>query len=425
MSLTAQDTPRPLQTPIAQRDLKLEVAQCVGGVTSPILSNIYLDRMDKFVETVLIPECTRGISRVKNPAYREVENAIWRIRQRHRYHGGTGEPTEVRELRRQLRVLPSGDPGDPGFRRLRYVRYADDTLLGFIGPKVEAEEIKQRLAKFLLDELKLDMSQEKTLVTHAKTGRARFLGYEITAQHINSKITRGPRAVSRATNGTIRFLVPKAVVDAKCAPYLKRGKPEHQAQLTNLSDFEIVSLFGAQYRGLVNYYLPATNVSRLDRVQWVMLTSMLKTLAAKHRSTVTKMAVKHMATIATPHGPRRCFEAQVQRAGRRPLVSRFGGIPLKRQKWVELNDHPPAPFAHRKTGSELIRRLRRQRCEFCDQRTTVDVHQVRSMAELVAMGRPQPAWAQLMARKKRKTLVVCEPCHGEIHAERPVEVLTR
>lgn len=322
-------------------------------------------------------------------------------------------------------LWPTGDPSDPGFRRLRYVRYADDTLIGFIGPKTEAEaeDIKQRLTQFLRDELKLELSQEKTLVTHARTERARFLSYEITVQHINSKITRGPRAVFRATDGKIRFLIPKAVVNTKCAPYLMFGNPEHQPHLTNLSDFEIVSLLGAQYRGLVNYYLPAANVARLYRVQWVMLTSMLKTLAAKHRSTVTKMAVRHMMTVKTPHGPRRCFEAQVQRAGRRPLVARFGGIPLKQRRWVVLDDHSPAPFAHRKTGSELIRRLRRQRCELWDTRTTVTVHQVRALAELNKAGRPQPAWADIMARKKRKTLVVCEPCHDDIHAGQPAEML--
>jgi group II intron reverse transcriptase/maturase len=391
-----------------------------GGVTSPLLSNIYLHRLDVFVERGLIPEYTRGVGRIKNPAYRAVENEIWRIRQRHRYHGGTGEPAEVRELRKRLRTLPSGDPDDPGYRRLRYVRYADDILLGFIGPKNEAEEIKQRLAWFLRDELCLELSQGKTLVTHAKTSRARFLGYEITVQHIDSKITRGTRAVMRATTGKIRFLVPSDVVMAKCSPFLTRGKPEHQPHLTSLSDFEIVSLFGAQYRGLVNYYLPAANVAALYRVQWVMLTSMLKTLAAKHRSTVTTMAMKHMTTIATPHGPRRCYEAVLDRSGKRPLTARFGGIPLRRQKWKVLDDHPPGPLAHRKTGSELIRRLKRQRCELCDTRTTVDVHQVRSLADLARTGGPQPAWAQVMAKRNRKTLVVCPPCHDEIHAGQPV-----
>jgi hypothetical protein len=128
-------------------------------VVSPILSNIYLHKLDKFVETVLIPEYTRGVRRKANPAYDKVKEAIRGARRR-------GDRAAVRELRKQLRAMPSGDPQDPGFRRLRYCRYADDTLLGFTGPKAEAEEIKSRLAQFLRDDLKLELSQDKTLITH-------------------------------------------------------------------------------------------------------------------------------------------------------------------------------------------------------------------------------------------------------------------
>ena len=140
-----------------------------GGVASPVLSNIYLDRLDKFVETVLIPEYTRGSGRAKNPRYFEVWRAIRRAR-------ALGDRARERELRKQLRALPSGDPADPGYRRLKYLRYADDHLLGFTGPKAEAEEIRQRLAEFLREDLKLELSQEKTLITHGRTGAARFLG---------------------------------------------------------------------------------------------------------------------------------------------------------------------------------------------------------------------------------------------------------
>jgi group II intron reverse transcriptase/maturase len=389
-----------------------------GGVASPVLSNIYLHRLDEFAETVLIPEYTRGAGRMKNPAYREVENAISRIRQRHARQKEKGEPAGVRELRKQLRSLPSGDPRDPRYRRLRYVRYADDTLLGFIGPKAEAEQIKQRLAAFLRDDLKLELAAGKTLITHARTGAARFLGYEITVQHADHKVTSGRRDVKRATNGKVRLRVPKAVIKAKCAPYMRHGKPGHQPHLLNLDDYDIIGRFGAQYRGIVQYYLLAGDVWRLDRLRWVMLTAMLKTLAAKHGSTVSKMARKHKAVIATPRGPRRCFEAKVERAGRKPLVARFGGIPLTRHKAAVINDRPPAPLTRRK-GKELIERLRAGRCELCERRTPIQVHQVRTLADLTAAGRPQPAWAQLMARMRRKTLMVCAACHDTIHAIQP------
>lgn len=180
---------------------------------------------------------------------------------------------------------------------------------------------------------------------------------------------------------------------------------------------DIVSLYGAQYRGIVQYYLLAGDVWKLDRLKGVMLTSLLKTLAVKHRSRVTTMANKYKTTVKTPQGPRRCFEARIERAGRKPLIARFGGIPLTRKRTAVIDDLPPTLFTPRSRprGSQLTDRLRKGWCELCDQRTQVEVHQVRSLAELRSQ-EEQPAWAQLMLKKRRRTLVVCPPCHGGIHA---------
>ncbi len=195
-----------------------------GGVVSPILSNIYLDRLDSFVVATLIPEYTRGAHRAPNPAYGRVTQAIRRAR-------GRGDRDTVRTLRKQQRALPSVDPDDPGYRRLRYIRYADDHLLGFTGPKAEAEEIKRRLAEFLRDDLKLELSADKTLITHARTGAAKFLSYEITVQHSDTKTTRGRRSI----NGGIGLRVPAAMVNAKRAQYLQRGKPAKRTYLRGSS----------------------------------------------------------------------------------------------------------------------------------------------------------------------------------------------
>jgi hypothetical protein len=240
-----------------------------GGVVSPVLSNIYLHRLDNFVETVLIPEYTRGGRRRQDTGYARVQAAFMRSRKR-------GDHATARELRKRLRSMPSGDPRDPGYRRLRYCRYADDTLLGFAGPRAEAEEIKQRLAAFLRDDLKLELSQDKTLITHARTQAARFLGYEITVLHNDRKVTKG----IRRANGTVSLRVPAAVIKAKSVPYLARGKPARRPRLRNEDDYTIVSTYGAEYRGIVQYYLLAGNVARLYRLQWVMETSLLKTLGA-------------------------------------------------------------------------------------------------------------------------------------------------
>jgi hypothetical protein len=165
-------------------------------------------------EKILLPEYNRGVRRVHNPAYQRVQREPAKASHR-------GDTATARSLRRKLRSLPTQDPGDPGYRRLRYVRYADDTLLGFTGPKAEAEEIKRRLSQFLQDELKLELNQEKTLITHARSQRARFLGYEVITQHTDRFLTNG----RRSANGVIRLTVPKAVIKAKCARYMGHGKP--------------------------------------------------------------------------------------------------------------------------------------------------------------------------------------------------------
>jgi group II intron reverse transcriptase/maturase len=375
-----------------------------GGVASPILSNIYLHKLDTYVETVLIPQHTQGTCRRHNPVHNTIRQALRRARQR-------GDRAAARQLQQRMRSMPSQDVNDPGYRRLRYTRYADDHLLGFTGPKAEAEQIKYQLAAFLRDELKLELNPDKTLVTHARTRAARYLGYEIITQHSDTKITGGRRSV----NGTITLRVPRDVITAKCAPYLRRGKPEARSAMCNLDDYDIVKAYAAEYRGIVQYYLLAGDVWRLARLRWVAETSMLKTLAAKHKSTVTKVAAKHRAVTETPHGKRTCFEARVERTGKQPLVARFGGIPLARQRDATLLDRVPKPIIY--PFKELTVRLRRGRCELCEQPGKVQVHQIRKLAQLDQLGADQPAWAALMARMRRKTLVVCRSCHETIHRQ--------
>ncbi len=377
-----------------------------GGVASPILSNIYLHKLDQYVETVLIPQHTKGKVRRLNPAYN-------RLREQMAYARRRGNRDKARRLRQELRQLPSGDPRDPGYRRLRYSRYADDHLLGFTGPRAEAERIKDQLVAFLRDELKLELSTEKTLITHARSHAARYLGYEIIVQHGDSKLTGG----RRAANGKVALRVPLDVIKAKRAPYLRHGRPWHRSAMQNLDDFDIVKTYGAEYRGIVQYYLLANDVWRFNRLCWDAQTSMLKTLAAKHQSSVAKMAAKHRATIETPYGPRRCFEARVERNGKQPLVARFGGIPLVRDKRAVLIDRTP-PHQVTYQRKELVRRLLARRCELCGEPGQVLVHQVRNLASL-EQHTGQFAWAALMARKRRKTLVVCHPCHDAIHVEPP------
>jgi group II intron reverse transcriptase/maturase len=374
-----------------------------GGVVSPILSNIYLNKLDQYVEQELIPKYTQGDRRRRNLNYTSVTARLRRARQH-------GDRAAARILTRQRRSLPVNDPMDPKYRRLRYMRYADDQILGFIGPKAEAEQIKADLTIFLRETLGLELNQEKTLITHARSQRARFLGYDICVQHADTKITGGRRSV----NGKVALLVPPDVIKAKCAPYRSHGKPWHRSRLQNLRDYDIVRIFGAEYRGVVQYYLLAQDVWKLNRLRWNAETSLLKTLAAKHRSTVTRMANRHKAKVITPDGPRTCYEAKIKREGKPDLTARFGGIILRQDRRPVIHDPDPVPIVY--PHKELNHRLRKRWCELCETGKPVTVHQVGKLAQLGKPGPGQPAWAALMAKIRRKTLIVCDACHEHIHA---------
>ncbi len=376
-----------------------------GGVISPILSNIYLDRLDQFVETVLLKVHNRGKRRKPNQPYMALLNAARRKRI-------AGESKEAKALRQQAQRMPSRDPNDPNFRRLCYVRYADDWLLGFSGPREEAEKIKQQLAEFLRDSLKLELSQEKTLITNARTESAHFLGYEIVNQNEDAKQYRAKHR--RCINGVPGLKVPVEVIRNKCTKYMRNGKPAHLAARMNDTDYSIVAQYQAEYRGLVQYYLLAFNVHRLWWVHRIMGLSLAKTIAHKHKTSVSKVFRKYRKTVPTPHGTHKVLEVCYERgADKKPLVARFGGIELRWQKHAAINDRPKEVFSGR---SEVVQRLLAQECELCGSMNKCEVHHIRKLADLNRPGqRDKPLWVKRMAARRRKTLVVCRKCHEEIH----------
>jgi hypothetical protein len=217
---------------------------------------------------------------------------------------------------------------------------------------------------------------------------------------------------------------------------MAKGEPIHRMELVNHSDYTIVRTYQAEYRGLVNYYLMARNIHALSKYLWVMETSLLKTLANKHKSTVTRIAEKLEAQKDTPTGPMKVLRVVVPRGdGRKPLVTEFGGIPLRKQPVKELVDVPYHVWAMR---SDPVKRLLKQECEMCGRTADeleglglrlvpaasklahIVAHHKRKLASLKPKGRREPPdWAKVMIALRRKTLIVCTECHANIHAGRP------
>jgi len=379
-----------------------------GGIVSPILSNIYLDKLDKFVEKTLIPEYTKSDKRETNPAYGHVANQLQTARRQ-------GNLERVKALQKELRKHPSKTQDDPGYRRLRYIRYADDFLFGFAGPFEESHQIKDKVASFLQTELKLPLSAEKTLITHAHTGRARFLGYEIGIMYSATKLDDRFR---RSVNGAVGMYIPEDVIQAKRKRYLRDGKPIHRPELQNDSEYDIIVRYQGEYRGLVQYYGLAQNLAQLGYVKWTMETSLLKTLASKNQTSTTKESKRLQATIKTSDGPRKCLQLIIQREKKKPLVATFGGLSLKRRKNPVIEDRVILPYVRMR--SEIVERLLNDTCEVCGGKANIQMHHVRHLRDLNKKGKKEmPLWMKIMISRKRKSIPLCKGCHDDVHSNRP------
>jgi group II intron reverse transcriptase/maturase len=383
-----------------------------GGVISPLLANVYLHKLDEFVEDNLTPRYTRGKARKRNPAYTAIVHAMARAKAR-------DDQEEWHRLKQEQRKVRVGLSEDPNFRRLSYVRYADDFLLAFIGPKAEAEDIKQQISKFLGTNLKLTMSEEKTLITHAATEKARFLGYDLKVIHDDQAVSTGANVfgkhTKRAINGKLRLEVPMDRIMDMRRKFMDGEKVTHRKeQLTN-DDYSIVTWFDAIFRGFANYYAMAHDRARkLLPLKYVVETSMLKTLANKHRSTVSKIARKYKVRVDTPRGKRKAFRVVVERPGKEPLTATFGGYSLGREQGPKVNtDAMPRWWWNSRT--EILQRMLADKCEYCGKEGPCEVHHIRKLAPLLKR-RGLAGWKKMMAMRKRKTLALCRECHDRIHA---------
>jgi len=381
-----------------------------GGIVSPLLANIYMTELDRFVEDTVIPEYTRGRRRERNPEYSQRADNLHSARRR-------ANIDEIKRARAARREVPSVDHMDPNYQALRYVRYADDFLLGFAGPKNEAENIRDRIGAFLQDRLKLTLSVEKTFVTHATNDRAKFLGYEITTDWNDNHLSGG----GRNSNGVIRLLMPRAVVDKWKAEYSKAGVVVHRPEILADDDFTIVSRYQAVLRGLYNYYCMASNVSRrMSAIRFILETSLTKTLAHKHKCSVTSIFRKYHRKDVTPVR----LQVVIPRQDKAPLIATFGGISFERKPaGLSQGRYTPVAlwhsFGHQR--SETVDRLLADRCEIesCGREGPLEAHHIRKLADIDKPGQtPKPEWQRIMIARRRKTLMVCSECHKQITAGR-------
>lgn len=382
-----------------------------GGVLSPLLANIMLHKLDVFVEDVLIPKYTKGKLRQGNPEYHRLQ-----------YHKGkakaAGDRKAYKRIQQQQRQMPTKLPNDEQYSRLRYVRYCDDFILGFVGSKQDAIAIKEEIRVFL-QSIKLKLSDEKTLITHARNERARFLNYEIATKWDDSKLIErqdgNDKQKYRGINGNIGLYVPRSVKLEWIRQYTRKGKPHRVGRLCRSTDFEIMDDFGTKLRGLTNYYIMAGNIAHeIGHVRWVMMQSMVKTLKRNSKTSVRSIYGKYYKR-SQKTGCKH-FRVEIPREDKRPLVATFGEELLKPNPNAYIRDDKSIEY-HVRPDRQLVQRLLADKCELCGKQGPTEGHHVRKLSDVKKKykGRKDPPkWAVWMMRKNRKAIFVCRACHNDI-----------
>ena len=387
-----------------------------GGIISPILANIYLDKLDKYMK-----EYAAGFDRGNRVrAYREYEVLTYQKRLVMRELKTATNNVERKVLVKRLKeidktrsAMPCFDPMDGNFKRLKYVRYADDFLIGIIGSKEDAVKIKDDIKRFLADRLALELSDEKTLITHTEKP-AKFLGYEVTVRRSNLQKRNKRGSLSRVYGNKVRLKVTTEVIKKKLLELgvLKfsyhngheQWIPKHRSELINNDDLEILDSYNAEIRGFYNYYSIANNASELNTFHYIMQYSMYKTFAGKYRTTVRRICRKYKRNGVFTVG----YTVKNGKAKERRLYNE--GFKRKRPSYDRSVDRCPNPMPGVSTTS-LIDRLKAQKCELCGATDNLVMHHVRKLGEL----KGKENWEKLMIARRRKTMAVCGSCHQKIH----------
>ena len=271
------------------------------------------------------------------------------------------------------------------------------------------------------EKLHLEMSASKTLITHARTEHARFLGYDISVYHADHKISarNGTLIKTRSINGCIRLGIPYGKVDELARRYMRGEKPIHEAGLLAFSDAQIIDVYQQRFRGVAEYYKFATDLNALRKLKYVMEVSLTKTLANKFKSTVARMYQKYAGKRTVEGFTYKVLVAEVPtKNGTRHIY--WGGIPMKVVKpgTETLDDNNGRRNVALSSRTDLVQRLQANECEICGSHENCEVHHIRKLADLKNRWRgrkEKPAWVLRMIALQRKTLVVCAKCHDAIH----------
>lgn len=379
-----------------------------GSGVSPILANIYLSELDRYLEKY---QEQFKVGTQKQKMNKEYERA-WRQYLAQKALLGQFHTKETVQAfkRAQQKMLSLPYSTDKTYKNLQVNRYADDFVVGIIGSRKDAERIKADIRDFLANTLKLTLSEEKTKITHSSE-LIDYLGYQFAVRRSKDAKRDKNGVLRRVWYGRVALYVPHGKWVQKLKEYQafkiatdnevkERWKPLHRGKLMHKDALTITSQFNAEIRGLYNYYSMAENVSVLNNFAFIMKESFLKTLAAKGNTTCNKIRKKYeqdgviSIPYATKSGPKRCefyHDGFTKKAALPPVTA----------------DILPQYVKYAKTNS-LAKRLKAGVCELCGTETKeIHMHHVRRLKDL----KGKDELERKMIEMRRKSIALCPECY--------------
>lgn len=298
-------------------------------------------------------------------------------------------------------------------------------MIGVTGTYELAVQIREEVRVFLQKNLKLELSMEKTKITHLGDEYAKFLGYYIkcntASQNVSSrrKDEAGEILNIRKSTGKPKLIVPRNLLKTKLIQNgfaNEQGRPKYLGKFIHLSDYEMIQRYNSIIRGFMNFYNIAEDRTSLNELVYILEYSLAHTLAAKHRISLKQVYTKYGNPVRVTVKERDKEKIVLFDKPASLTASYLNNKYMVINSWSETNANAAPTLPYDPLAAVLYSakdtNILDQPCLICGSTENIEMHHLRHLKNT----KDKSTLIRIMSRIKRKTIPLCIPCHNKVHA---------